>query len=213
MWGVGGGPGSALCPDSSAVHTRVSAAPSGSWGEVRRGESGSMLLSSRAAGRGGPATGAECTPGPFWATLTTLQSLLLMTPPRWDHLHSSSSTSVQESRTEEGLAWLSPEVRVPGCMRGSPPPRSPHPASKDGPRAVRFPELGTPGPRVHQAQQAGWQACRRPALVGAGGPPLSLSLLGGRPWSSRHHPAQAQGPRHCPLLLAQGLRAGPPQDG
>ena len=59
MWGVGGSPGSALCPDSSAVHAQASAAPSGSWGEVRLGESGSMPLSSRAAGWLGTRWGPE----------------------------------------------------------------------------------------------------------------------------------------------------------
>lgn len=168
MWGVGGSPGSALCPDSSAVHAQASAAPSGSWGEVRLGESGSMPLSSRAAGWGGPATGAEHIPGPLGATWTTLQSLLLTTPPRWDHLPSSSSTSVQESHTEEGLAWLWPEVWVPGCMRGSPPPQSPQPGLKGWPQSSEVPRAwwpraqGPPGP-------AGWPASLQETRVGGSG--------------------------------------------
>ena len=161
VWGVGGGPGSALFSPVPFTHGHQQR----HLGVGVKSGLGSQAPCRRAAGWGGPATGAERIPGPLWATRTTLQSLLLMTPPHWDHLPSSSSTSVQESHTEEELAWLSPEVWVPGCMRGSPPPQSPQPGLKGWPQSSEVPRAwrpraqGPPGP-------AGWPPSLQETRVG-----------------------------------------------
>lgn len=113
----------------------------------------------------------------------------------------SQQQHIRAGVTHRGGARAAGEVPL---LHESPQPGlTGRPQSREVPRARR--------PRAHQAQQAGQRACRRPTLVGAGGPALPVSLLGGRPWRSRHRPAQAQGPTTVHSSWHRGSRQGPPK--
>ena len=201
VWGVGGGPGLVLCLDSSAVHAQASAAPSGRWGKVGGGESGSRPLSSRVVGAGGaPATLCRACPRPplghtDHAPVTPADDAPTSGPSPSQQQHIRAGVTHRGGARAAGEVPLLHESPQPGLTG--------RPQSREVPRARR--------PRAHQAQQAGQRACRRPTLVGAGGPTLPVSLLGGRPWRSRHRPAQAQGPTTVHSSWHRGSRQGPPK--
>lgn len=109
--------------------------------------------------------------------------------------------------------------RARAAERLPPLPVEPPPRVTGRPQSREVPELGTPGPPRPSrlaSEPAGdprwWER----------GTPLPVSLPGGRPWSSRHCPAQAQAPatvhppgtgapgRVPPRRLAQGLDQGCP---